>query len=171
MGPGGHSEVWGREERPAGAAAGAAQPRGRALPYLNPSLLLQPPASALLWVPRGAKRRIGDAGLGFPGALMRTPAIFHSWAFFPLFPSWEANVPVVKRAAGARGHARCRKRGHIAAPALPSVLPHYPAPGAAPAAPNPSRPRAWQGLAPCLLPATSCLGTAGSQAEEPAAGT
>lgn len=27
--------------------------------------------------------RIGDAGVGFPGALMRTPAIFHSRAFFP----------------------------------------------------------------------------------------
>lgn len=73
--------------------------------------------------------RIGDAGVGFPGALMRTPAIFHSRAFFPPpFPSWEANAPLVKRAAGARGHARCRKRGGVAAPALPSVLPHYPAP-------------------------------------------
>lgn len=86
---------------------------------------------------------IGDTGLGFLGALMGT-AIFHSCAFFPPIPKLGSKCTDHKTDLGACGHARCRKQAHVAALALPSVLPHYPAPRAVPAAPAPAKARAWR---------------------------
>lgn len=95
------------------------------------------------WSRRGGW--IGDTGLGFLGALMGTPAIFHSCAFFPPFPKLGSKCTNRKTDLGAGSHARCRKQVHVAVPALPSVLPHYPALRAVPPAPAPTRARAWRG--------------------------
>lgn len=76
---------------------------------------------------------------------MSTPAIFHSCAFFPPFPKPGSKCTDRKTDLGACSHARCRKQVHVAAPALPSVLPHYPALRAVPAAPTPAGARAWRG--------------------------
>lgn len=89
--------------------------------------------------------QVSDTGLGFLGALMGTPAIFHCRGLFPPFPKPGHKCPGHKPELAACGRARCRKQAQAAAPELPSVLPRCPAPRAVSAAPAPDAARPQQG--------------------------
>lgn len=105
---------------------------------------------------------------------MGTAAIFHCCGLFPPFPKPGSKCPDRKAGSGACGRAGCRKQAQAAAPELPSVLPHCPAPRAVSAAPLLTQPGdSGAGPAPPPVPfstAASCLcapGTATQRGLQP----